>query len=163
MRLATLLLWWLVVACAGTPPAADLSQYHAVFLQVTANDAFDPEDLHHLEASLIKAIQQGTPFETTATPSHDVSTLQIEVETVSIRRVSNALRISLGNTAGSNTISAWYTLRDGATGTELARFKLIANSPQRTAISPDWPWGDMETAMERMGRKLAVKLSSWYN
>lgn len=164
---AQLVVWLaaaMLTACATTPPPADLSKYHSISIQLDSTSAHDAQDIQNLQSILVEKLKKDTPFETVKLSGGDTpADLHIVAEVALVRRVSNAQRISLGRSAGSNTISAWYTLVDGTSGKELARFKLIAYSPQRTAISPDWPWGDMETAMQRMGKQLAGKLATWYN
>ncbi len=153
----------LLVACASNPPAVDLSAYRSVVIKVNPAEGHDPQDLERLQAILTETMQGNGPFPGVGTDNGEpTSTLTIAVDVETIRRVSNARRVSMGRTAGSNTVSAWFTLMDPG-GAELSRFKLIAYSPQKTGISPDWPWGDLETAMERLGRQLAGQLTNWYN
>ncbi|HFQ92279.1 MAG TPA: hypothetical protein ENK29_05325 [Chromatiales bacterium] len=157
------LLAMLTAACASNPPGTDLSRFQSATIQVNPSDAHDAQELKRLQSILSAAIQQNGPFPALAGGEADpASTLTISVDVETIRRVSNAMRISMGRTAGSNTVSARITLLD-ASGDALTRFKLIAHSPLRTAISPDWPWGDLKTAMERLGEQLAAQLTNWYN
>jgi len=157
-----------LLSCSTQPsghPAA-LEQYNTVYVRVEFSTAHKKQDFQQLQTSIISELSNRKLFGTIKAFIPDSATipgLSILVDVDILRRVSDSLRISQGRSAASNTVSATFTLIDNSNNKTLTTFRLSAYSPQRSAISPDWPWGNIETAMQRISRQLADKLASWYN
>ncbi len=158
----------ILLSCSAQPsghPIA-LEQYDTVYIRVEFSAAHKEQDILFLQNSIItELVNLNLPWKIMAAPTNNAagSGLSILVNVDTMRRVSDSLRISQGRSASSNTISANFVLIDNSNLKILPTFRLSAYSPQRTPISPDWPWGNIETAMQRISRLLARKLANWYN
>lgn len=92
----------MLTACATSPSPADLSAYRSVSIHVNASETLDAQDQRRLESILTAALGKATPFGVVESNGQDYKPgLLIEIDTVGLRRVSNAMRISLGRSAGS--------------------------------------------------------------
>jgi hypothetical protein len=154
----------LLAACAGAGPPrpAGFETYDAATVSVTSIVPETGDQAPVLQNKIIEALQEQQVFQTAAAMADEgaAAGLIIEVSITRLSKVPDTLRISAGRMAGSNEVGADVTLSDGTTRQVLSRFHLQGESPDYPPAA-DWPWGSVETAMERLSWKLARILRDW--
>jgi hypothetical protein len=154
----------LVASCASMNPQrpAGFETYDTVVVEVLPEVAIDDEHVQMLQNILVDALEERPVFRTVRTSADETAhhSLIIQVNVTRLKVSTNVDRIVWGRLAGSNVIAADIAAMDGATRQVLSSFSLKGESPDYPP-SFDWPWGNVEVAMERLSRQLASILLYW--
>lgn len=154
----------ILVSCASMKPQrpAGFETYDSVVIDVVSAAPTGEEQAQMLQNMIVEALREQRIFQSVqaATDEGKVDSLIIRGKVTRLIKVDNPLRIALGEVAGSNEIAADITVMDGMTQQSLSSFHLKGESPEHPPAT-DWPWGSIETAMERLSRRLVGILLDW--